>query len=786
MISPIFSNGKFDLHLHSKYSNHPSEWFLKKLGTAESYTEIEDIYKIAKDRGMDYVTITDHNNIEGALKLKKMYPDDCFISVESTVYFPEDDGKVHILIYDITEKQFEKIQTYRKDIYKLRDYIRENNIAYSVAHATYSVNGTLKTEHLEKLLLLFDVFEIINGGRGQRSNSDWEDFLKTLTKADIEYLEEKHKIKPFGEYSWIKGFTGGSDDHAGIFIGKTYTLSKVESMKEFIESIKGRKTVSEGRHNNFQGLAFAIYKIAYDFAKQKSGNISGGFFDKINENIFENKKMGIKDFFKLKKLKNEKKKGKKIKGLIGELLEEIKKEKDTEKKLDIVYEKVTQITDEALILLIESIKKDIEKGNIYNLVRDVASSLPGIFLCVPFISTFRHMFNNRNIVEELKTNLNKTQVEKSKKILWFTDTIEDMNGVSVTLKKIGWESYNRGKKLGIAVCVDKDSLYELPPNIINLDCIAKEKLPYYEEYEIKIPSLLNSLEKIYEFDPDEIYISTPGTIGLIGLLAAKLLNLKCTGVYHTDFTMQSKEIADNASLAVMLESYLKWFYSMNNDIKVPTKEYIDILYERGYERKKLKVFKRGIEIDKFYPENDKKIKKDTIDFIYTGRISKDKNIEFLIEVFIKLSEKHKNIKLNIVGKGPDFKELKKKYDNLKILNFTGKVEYENIPKMYRNADIFLFPSITDTFGMSVLEAQACGLPAIVSDKGGPKEIIVDGETGFIAKALDEKEWINKIEQMIQIKEKETEKYEYMIKKSTDNIKENFLWDNVIKDIFGII
>ena len=206
-----------DLHAHSKYSEHPSEWFLQRLGAQESYVEPEFIYKTAKSRGMDLVTITDHNRIEGSIILQHLHPDDTFTGVESTVYFPEDDCKVHILVYGLTERQFDDIQKIRTDIYEMRDFLRQENLAHAVAHATYAVNGKISIEHLEKLILLFDVFEGINGGREDIHNTVWLKTLSSLTPEHIARLYERYRIEPFSDTPWIKGFTGGGDDHAGLF-----------------------------------------------------------------------------------------------------------------------------------------------------------------------------------------------------------------------------------------------------------------------------------------------------------------------------------------------------------------------------------------------------------------------------------------------------------------------------------------------------------------------------------------------------------------------------------------
>lgn len=153
-----------------------------------------------------------------------------------------------------------------------------------------------------------------------------------------------------------------------------------------------------------------------------------------------------------------------------------------------------------------------------------------------------------------------------KKILWFTDTINDLNGVSHTLKQIASLAHEKNKNIKIVSCYSEDEIDGvLPQNVINLKEIFKFKLPAYEKLKLHLPSILSSLKEIYNQNPDEIYISTPGPIGLLGLLAAKLLKVKAVGVYHTDFTLQSKEIiADSRRNAV--ENY-NWDSIINNFVK---------------------------------------------------------------------------------------------------------------------------------------------------------------------------------------------------------------------------
>ena len=104
--------------------------------------------------------------------------------------------------------------------------------------------------------------------------------------------------------------------------------------------------------------------------------------------------------------------------------------------------------------------------------------------------------------------------------------------------------------------------------------------------------------------------------------------------------------------------------------------------------------------------------------------------------------------LMIVGDGPYLEELKSNYKNSAKIIFTGQKDRTELATYYSGSDIFLFPSDSDTFGMSVMEASACGLPCIVSDKGGPKEIIIENRTGFIIPSNDFNAWIAKVEEII--------------------------------------
>jgi len=782
---------KVDCHVHSIFSERPSEWLLKTIGTRESYTKPDDIYQTAIENGMDFVTITDHNKIDGVLLLKNKYPEKVFTGVEATCYFPEDYCKIHILIFGFSESQFQEIDLLRRDIYQLREYLKQENLAYSVAHGTFSINGKLTVSHLEKLILLFDVFETVNGGRDKNHNLIWNHVLNNLTPDHINDLYKKHRISPLSNDPWIKGFTGGSDDHGGLFIGQTYTYTDNTSVQGFLNSIKEKKTNSCGRHNDFYSLAFTVYKVAYEFLMEKGTKISNQTLNSISSMLFEKRNPTFKERFFFKKIQKSSSRPQEI---LYDLIENKIKDqsKNINEKLEGIYDNISDFSDEFFKVVFKSIEEDIGKLDIIGIMRKISSSFLGVFITLPFLSSLKIMFQDSALLKELAEQFQCKSDLISKNILWFTDTYSDLNGVSMTLRKIAELSSKTSKKLKIAVSLLESEIPEdIPETVLLLPYMYFFIPEIYNKYTIKIPSILSSFKKIHEVNPNQIIVSTPGPMGLLGLLAAKLLKVECRAVYHSDFTKEFENILGKNTEVSIVENYVKWFYHQFDEILVPTQEYISILEKRGYDIEKMKIFKRGVDVESFeYKETGRKFIKEYLSIekgpilLYTGRISEDKNLKFLFQVCLECKKKWKDLKIIIAGDGPDLPDLKKEFFHEKDIFFPGLVSQKILPYFYSGADILIFPSTTDTFGMSVLEAQACGLPAIVSQVGGPKEIIKDGETGYIADSSDMDDWINKLDLILNLKENHFHDYQEMRKKCIARVHDNYNWSTILDGYFS--
>ncbi len=792
-MKPVGTETRADLHVHSQHSEAPTEWFMELFQVAESYSNPLLIYRNAKKAGMDFVAVTDHNSIRGALLLKERHPSEVIVGVEATASFPEDGCHIHLLLYGIGEQEFNEIQKLRKDIYELRDYVREKNIAHSVAHATYSVNGRLTLDHLEKLIVLFDVFEGINGGRSKADNNLWTNILQGLTPDRFETLCRKHRLQPYGHESWVKGFTGGSDDHGGIFIGRTFTVTRpVSTVEGFLANLRHKRTYPDGKCNDYRTLALTVYKVVHDYSTHRQGNGRGpGFIDQVGRLMFEGRRLGLLKKLQIRGVKAlSRRKGDKLRVMFCELLDRLQERKfaSVDDMLDAVYGQLTLISDEFVKRFFRSLTGDLAKIDFAGVFHNIAALLPGMLLSLPFMVTLKHLNRGKSMSESLMERFD-CQRQSGRRILWFTDTLTDLNGVSATLKEIGWLAHLQGIDLRIATAIAPEDLTpDVPPNIVNLPFVFQFNLPYYDRYALKLPSLLALLQQMYALAPDRIFISTPGPLGLMGLVVARLLQVPCIGVYHTDFTLQSKEIVHDAEVAHMLESYTRWFYNQMDEIRVPTAVYREMLERRGLAASKMRIFRRGIDSAFFSPRvSDRRVLEeqcaisDGISLLYAGRVSRDKDLDFLARLYLRLFQERSDLNLVIAGDGPYLDEMRRMLSGTRAV-FTGRVGRETLAALYGASDIFLFPSGTDTFGKAVLEAQSCGLPAIVSNVGGPQEIVTHGKTGYVAEAGSFTDWEAKIRLILDMIEGRPEAYRQMRKEARMHVVENFQWGSAFMDI----
>jgi len=274
-----------DLHVHSRYSDRPTQRVLRQIGCPESFAEPRAVYDAARRRGMDFVTLTDHDTLAGSLAIADL--PDTFVSVEFTTWFPEDGYKLHLVALDISEAEFADAMTLRGNVYELADYLRAAGLVHFPAHPLFTMTSTLTVDVIERMLLLFDVFEIRNGSRAEVYNRLITRIVDSLTAAQMTRLAEKHGVEPRGTRPWRKSVVGGSDDHSGLFTAGAYTEVEVDPILStsatpvhatrgpddplgaFLAGIRLGASRPVGGHGDPLLLAHSIYTVSWLFMKRE-------------------------------------------------------------------------------------------------------------------------------------------------------------------------------------------------------------------------------------------------------------------------------------------------------------------------------------------------------------------------------------------------------------------------------------------------------------------------------------------------------------------------------------
>src|SRR6266700_553537 len=238
----------------------------------------------------------------------------------------------------------------------------------------------------------------------------------------------------------------------------------------------------------------------------------------------------------------------------------------------------------------------------------------------------------------------------------------------------------------------------------------------------------------------EIIISTPGPVGLTALLAAKMLNLQTSGIYHTDFPQYIRILTEDSFLESMAWRYMHWFYGQIDTVFINSEEYRQSWIKHGLDPSKLKILPRGLDTALFNPARREPAflekfgaRNGEVRLLYVGRNSREKDLDLLAAAYHRLRDEGLPVQLFIVGHGPYCEAFAK---SLPEAFFTGYLTGNDLATAYASADMFVFPSTTDTFGNVIIEAQASGVPAVVSDSGGPKELVQHDENGLITKSHD--------------------------------------------------
>ncbi|MEK7150921.1 MAG: glycosyltransferase family 1 protein [Patescibacteria group bacterium] len=251
-------------------------------------------------------------------------------------------------------------------------------------------------------------------------------------------------------------------------------------------------------------------------------------------------------------------------------------------------------------------------------------------------------------------------------------------------------------------------------------------LPSYPEIKIALLSR-NAMESmIAESKPDFIHIATEGPLGLVARAACQKNSWKFTTFYHTRLP-EYLHVRFRTFKGITYQ-YMRWFHQASACTMVSTNSLKKELEERSFER--VALVPMGVDIELFQ-RNQSAVKPDNLQkpiFTYLGRVAPEKNIEAFLECSLPGSKL-------IIGDGPAREALELKYKHNAI--FVGYKKGQEIIDLLSISDVFVFPSKTDTFGLTIIEALACGLPTAAYDVQGPNDIIENGVDGYLGENLEE-------------------------------------------------
>ena len=677
-----------DLHVHSVYSTDSGNYALRRARLGESYTQPERVYRVCKARGMTHVTISDHNTVEGALRIA--HEPDTFLSVEVTTRFPEDEVPLHVLVWNLSEEDHRDLQPFRPSVYELVEFLRERGLAHGLAHPLYRMGPPLNVSHVERMMVLFGVWEGRNGARPRESNELACRLAAAVTPEYLAKLADRHDIEP--AHAGRIGLTGGSDDHGALDIATTWTDAPGASVDDMLAAVARGEGVVGGGHGSTLKLAHAIAAL---FA-----------------NAYRNSGAELPDT---------------IRAQVEALFDDDAADAD---------ERHREIADQSarfVRLLGERARSGgVSLTELPGAGRRLAALAFAGGLQLPYLATARHHADSRSGLGAIEDGFfgMRTTIRREPRALLFTDTFSEVNGVAGTMRRLAAAAAN-GTYAGAVVVASHESA---GPGTVSLPPDWSLPLPTYESLDLRFPLPTDVLALVEREQPDVVHVATPGPVGFCGLVVARLLGVPVVGSYHTELGPYALHLTRDLLVSGAVDVYVDWFYERCATVLAPTRGVADALETRGLPD--VGVWGRGVDTALFNPgRSDEGLRERLLGgkegplVLSVGRVSHEKRISVLLDAFARVSRVCPGARLIVVGEGPARRELQRTAPA--GTTFVGEAQGEALAAYYASADVFCFPSTTDTFGQVLLEAGASGLPVIAASAGGALELVSHGRTGLL-------------------------------------------------------
>jgi glycosyltransferase involved in cell wall biosynthesis/predicted metal-dependent phosphoesterase TrpH len=696
------SSSRVDLHCHSTASAISRLGVQRALGLPECATPPQEVYDLAKRRGMDFVTITDHDTIDGALELAERY-EDAFVSEELTAWFRGEPQAVHILCWGITPGDHERLQALAGDVEAVAHELRERAIACALAHPFYAVEAPLLPRHRRRLAQLFSVWETRNGARARELNAPAEVYIETHGGTGV----------------------GGSDDHAGVDVGRTFTQARsCSTWRAFLDEVVAGEATALGAHGSAAKWTHAAMALATRALGR--GERSGAapepaaIFAMVQRLMIEGEARSSHTGTGLcpddaRALLRSWLNAVELDLCESELIELLQGDDFFHADL---YRRARRIHERKLAHAVEQIAATLTTSAPGE--ADLGASATTLFdaclAAIPYAPAAAFLGRE-------KAKLARRDGEPLRVAL-VADAVGGMHGVTHTLDELR----DRGVPGFEVEVVGTDHNVDH-----RLSAVAEIDIPFYAGLKVGVPSLPAIVEALAEGRYDLVHLCSPGPSGAAAGVIARVMGIPVLGSYHTELAAYAGLRSQDPELELASRIAIGAFYGQCRRVLSPSLASDAVLRGMGIRDERIGRWDRGVDVARFSPRRrDPGLLPGEITVLYAGRLTREKGADLLADAFLQARAMDPRLHLALAGGGPEEDGLRERLGE--HATFLGWLEGEALATAYASADIFLFASRTDTFGQVLLEAQASGLPIVAVGEGGPTSIITEEVTGRLCPA----------------------------------------------------
>ncbi|MCX6372711.1 MAG: glycosyltransferase [Actinobacteria bacterium] len=583
-----------DLHVHSRCSDNPTHAGIRAMRGRESYAEPLEVYAAARSRGMDFVTISDHNTLNGSLAIAHL--PGTFLSTEFDTWFPEDGTRVHVVALGIDERTFAEAERARASVHDLVACLRAAGVVHYLAHPLFDMTGTLTVDTVERMLLLFNVLEGRNGARVNRCNGLLLEIAASLTPQTLADMATRQGLEPYGETPWRKALTGGSDDHTGLFVAGAHTEAPGDGTAEaFLDAVARGACRPVGADGDARLLAHSIYSASFwriremlrldeSAPRRRSLNLLHKGFGKIGRDVpvLDKAVRGVRSMAP-GLYRDGDGRGPAWEALLERELGALLASPDGINAVDSrelnrrLFIVALRLADDVIDLHLQPLldpavhlsrKRRLQSAFAVGMVH---------FLQLPYFIAWSLQSRDRASQERLRRHF-LAMGPADPKIAVFSDPLAETGSASMSLRRLAGTAAERGLELEIITSTSAPTGRH--DGALNFRANAWRPPATATDPPLVVPPIVDVLDYLEENDFTAIHVSTAGGAGLVALLAAKLLHLPVTGAFHA---------------ALPRRRYLTWFCGMLDEVFAPSRAAARDLVARGIDPRRVRVLQAADE-----------------------------------------------------------------------------------------------------------------------------------------------------------------------------------------------